>query len=150
MKRLRSRSDMSPLTLALSPETGERGVDKKNQNSKRMKRPPLTLALSPGGVNLSFACVRNTRSPHTTGVELPPSGSFVFHVIFSVADHFAGRSVSVVTPSPVGPRHAGQFPAAEMPDKNASAAKMRAVFMALTVETRPWRNKGGATPSPRA
>jgi hypothetical protein len=60
---------------------------------------------------LTHGRVRNTLSPHTTGVEFPRSGSSTFHFTFSVVLHFVGRSVSSVTPSLVGPRHEGQLPA---------------------------------------
>src|SRR5262249_41866828 len=42
----------------------------------------------------SVACVRKTRAPQTTGVELPRSGSSTFQRTFSVALHLTGRSFS--------------------------------------------------------
>src|SRR5262249_54441500 len=59
----------------------------------------------------SVAWVRNTFSPQTIGVELPVSGSGIFHFTFSVADHLTGRFFSVEKPCPVGPRHPGQLSA---------------------------------------
>jgi hypothetical protein len=63
------------------------------------------------------------------GVEFPPSGSGVFQTTFSVADHFSGRFVSAVTPSPVGPRHDGQFAARTVPDKTTDRATKSAGFI---------------------
>src|SRR5437870_1733362 len=57
------------------------------------------------------------------GVELPASGSAIFHLTFSVADHFVGRFVSVEWPCPVGPRHAGQLSARATEETSARSAK---------------------------
>ncbi|NDA67395.1 MAG: hypothetical protein EBY09_12275, partial [Verrucomicrobia bacterium] len=64
-------------------------------------------------------------SPKTTG-EACPGGQGVFQVTFSVALHFMGRFFSSETPSPVGPRQAGQL-AAEREiesDNNNSVARV--------------------------
>src|SRR5439155_14274237 len=72
--------------------------------------PPPTNGLGGHDV-LSDACVTNTRLPHTIGEELPSSGSGAFQRTFSIGLHLSGRSFSAECPSPVGPRHAGQFSA---------------------------------------
>src|SRR5262249_51103196 len=59
----------------------------------------------------STAWVRKIRLPQTIGVELPPSGSAVFQMIFFESVHSVGRFLSGDTPFPSGPRHAGQFAA---------------------------------------
>src|SRR6266566_5681005 len=72
-------------------------------NSPLARLRHLTIRRSP------TACVTNTRSPQTIGVELPGSGREIRHLTFSLVLHFTGRSFSSVMPVPSGPRHAGQF-----------------------------------------
>ena len=42
----------------------------------------------------------------------PMPGSYVFHAMFSSADHFVGTPFSRLLPSPRGPRQVGQSSAA--------------------------------------
>ena len=56
--------------------------------------------------------VTNTCSPTTIGEDLPLPGSDVFHAIPWSAFHSRGAVSSRLTPSPLGPRHAGQSSAA--------------------------------------
>src|SRR5437868_8385725 len=54
---------------------------------------------------LVFAAARtNTRSPHTTGVELPGPGSSVFHLMLVAASQFSGGSAFGAVPLASGPR----------------------------------------------
>src|SRR5688572_23920230 len=48
-------------------------------------------------------------SPQMTGVAPLHCGSASFHAMFSVGLHLTGRFFSPLTPSPAGPRHAGQL-----------------------------------------
>jgi hypothetical protein len=43
------------------------------------------------------------------GVLAPPPGKLHFHLMLLSSDHLTGRFVSMLTLSPVGPRHCGQF-----------------------------------------
>jgi len=61
-------------------------------------------------VLFSVACVMKTRSPQTTGVELPRSGRSTFQRTFSVALHLIGRFFSGEWPVPSGPRQAASYP----------------------------------------
>ena len=63
----------------------------------------------------STATFRKIRSPQTMGVDPDQAGSGSFQAMFRSASHSIGRSVSVLTPSPVGPRHAGQCSASATP-----------------------------------
>src|SRR4051794_23102184 len=51
------------------------------------------------------------RSPQTIGVAPLGPGSGSFQATFSLSSHFVARPVSLLTPSPVGPRHCGQLSA---------------------------------------
>src|SRR5262245_30963634 len=74
--------------------------------------PPAKYSGTFGGhLVTSLACVMNTRSPQTIGVELPDAGSGTFQRTFSSRLQVVGRPVSVECPWPVGPRQAGQFSA---------------------------------------
>jgi len=66
---------------------------------------------------ISSAPVTKMRLSHTIGEEWPAYGTAVRHAMFSflVASHWRGRFVSVLLPSPRGPRHPGQFSAGESP-----------------------------------
>src|SRR5262245_11677703 len=70
--------------------------------------PSPLLILSTDSFSPSIV-VRKMLSPQIAGV-LAPSGNGVFQTTF-FASHLTGRPVSVLTLSPVGPRHCGQFPA---------------------------------------
>ena len=61
--------------------------------------------------SFSSGCVKKIFSPQMMGVELPRLGSEAFHAIFSVALHFTGKFFSLLMPTPVAPRHMGQFSA---------------------------------------
>src|SRR4026209_1932073 len=61
--------------------------------------------LLPSRTFRSSATLRNTRSPHTIGVEPDHAGSWSFQVTFSFADHLTGRFFSPLTPFSDGPRH---------------------------------------------
>src|SRR5687768_11198340 len=54
------------------------------------------------------ATFRKIVSPQITGVAPLHCGSAIFHAMFSVGLHLTGRFFSELTPSPDGPRHAGQ------------------------------------------
>src|SRR5262245_30022137 len=68
-------------------------------------------ALAPGTTSPSIAVVRKILFPQTTGEECPRPAIGVFHLMFLLAFHSAGRLVSVDTPLPPGPRHWGQLAA---------------------------------------
>src|SRR5439155_25363293 len=71
------------------------------------------------------------RSPQSTGVELPPSGSDTLQRTFFVALHSTGRFFSFVTPAPsTPPRHDGQWAAPAAAANQTRDGKIRAVFMA--------------------
>src|SRR5438128_1864703 len=59
----------------------------------------------------SSAVVRNTRGPQTAGLECPRPGTGAFQATFSAGPHLVGTASGLV-PSPRGPRHHGQSPAA--------------------------------------
>src|SRR5579875_3092791 len=61
------------------------------------------------------ALVRNRRDPQTIGVEPPMPGRGKLQAMFSVVLQRAGRLVSVLMPSPRGPRHCGQLSARTKP-----------------------------------
>jgi hypothetical protein len=56
------------------------------------------------------------------GEESPGSGSSIFQRTFSVALQDRGTLFSGELPSPLGPRHAGQFAAQSEPAQEKSAA----------------------------
>src|SRR6185369_7527737 len=53
----------------------------------------------------------------------------VFHLMFVVGVHTAGRFFSVEIPEPSGPRHCGQFPACAFSEKTLTPASMREIPM---------------------
>ncbi len=55
------------------------------------------------------ATFRKIVSPQMTGVAPLHCGSASFHAMFCVGLHLIGRFFSALTPSPFGPRHAGQL-----------------------------------------
>ena len=61
------------------------------------------------------ATFRKIVSPQITGVAPLHCGSCSFHATFSVGLHFTGRFFSALTPSPAGPRQAGQLAEATTP-----------------------------------
>src|SRR2546422_5627376 len=65
----------------------------------------------PALASLLTAVDRNTRSPHTIGLETDTPGTGVFHNTFSpvTASHFTGVGVPSATPDAAGPRNIGQF-----------------------------------------
>ena len=69
--------------------------------------------------------VRKTLSPQTIGDEWPSPGTAILQAMFSVLLHLVGMPFPVLTPSPLGPRQAGQFPAWSEPDTKKSNAKKR-------------------------
>src|SRR5262249_55474735 len=83
----------------------------KHRSDRRRAAAGPPFGPSGGQVVFSVAWVTNTRSPQTTGVELPASGRGAFHRTFSLGDHFSGRSRSAEWPCPSGPRHPGQLSA---------------------------------------
>src|SRR5689334_3981342 len=84
--------------------------------------PSICLtALAPGTNAPSIAVVRKILFPQTIGEEWPRPAIGVFHLMFLVAVHSVGRFFSVETPCPPGPRHCGQFEAAELPAIEATA-----------------------------
>src|SRR6266498_5146280 len=77
--------------------------------------PSMCLtALAPCTTGPSIAVVRNTLFAQTTGEEWPRPAIAVFHLMFLVTLHSAGRFFSVEIPRPPGPRHCGQFGVAEL------------------------------------
>src|SRR5207249_4648867 len=90
--------------------------------------PSICLtALAPGTIAPSIAVVRKILFPQTMGEEWPRPAIGVFHLMFLVALHSVGRFFSVEIPCPPGPRHCGQFGAAELPAVE---------FRSMTVERR--------------
>src|SRR5687767_10782630 len=79
------------------------------------------------------ATFRKMRSPQIIGVDPDHVGIGSFHAMFSVADHFTGRFVSVLMPFNEGPRHCGQFSARVTPMMprviTIVAATVRIVFI---------------------
>jgi hypothetical protein len=63
----------------------------------------------------------NTRSPHTTAVELQRSGKGVRQRTFSFVLQRRGRSFSLEIPFPSGPRQPGQGLAKAVPVKTSRA-----------------------------
>src|SRR3954465_13273644 len=61
------------------------------------------------------------------GVEFPWSSSLIFHLTFSLSDHFIGTSFSAQWPCPVGPRQAGQLSAGAAAAVATSRASVTAV-----------------------
>src|SRR5262245_50673605 len=61
--------------------------------------------------SFSRQVVTKIRSPQTTGEECPLPGMGAFHRILSFSLHRTGTFVSVLVPSPFGPRHCGHSPA---------------------------------------
>src|SRR6185312_1637266 len=80
--------------------------------------------------------VRKILSPQTMGVELPLSGSAIFHLTFLEGDHSVGKLVSVESPWPVGPRQAGQFSALVKEDARKKPVRARRNRLAR-IETPP-------------
>ncbi|MCG3119275.1 MAG: hypothetical protein ALAOOOJD_01636 [bacterium] len=73
--------------------------------------PSMTCltACAPGTISPSISAVRKTLLPHTIGEELPLPESGVFHLMFLLLLHSAGRLVSVEIPVPSEPRHCDQL-----------------------------------------
>src|ERR1043166_3185823 len=65
-------------------------------------------AFAPPFFPVGMAVRRNSRSPHTTGVESPEPGTLTFHFTWFVSSHLSGGSASGATPVASGPRHCGQ------------------------------------------
>src|SRR5213080_4915429 len=102
------------------------GRAKQSKDRRRPTAGPAFPVPVGGQTVFSLAWVTKTRSPQTTGDELPSSGSGAFQRTFSVALHFSGASVSGERPSPVGPRQPGQLAAgAATPHANRIAADNR-------------------------
>ena len=74
----------------------------------------------------STATLRKMRSRQTMGVDPDQAGIGSFQAMFRSVSHSTGRSVSVLTPSPVGPRQAGQFSASATPGAEVAAASSAA------------------------
>src|SRR5262245_47770533 len=72
---------------------------------------PLTrlTAQSDRWLPSASATFRKIVSPQMTGVAPLHCGSWSFQAMFSVGLHLTGRFFSGLTPSPAGPRHAGQL-----------------------------------------
>src|SRR5687768_7902102 len=74
----------------------------------------------PGTTSPSIDVVTKTLSPHTTGDECARPGIGVFHLMFD-ASQLTGKPASLETPVPPGPRHPGQFSAADAVEVRRSA-----------------------------
>src|SRR5690349_23607100 len=72
-------------------------------------------AFAPGTSSPSIAVVRKILFPQTIGDECPRPAIGVFHFMFFVGVHSAGRFFSVEMPEPSGPRHCGQLAAVAAP-----------------------------------
>src|SRR5690349_23886202 len=83
-------------------------------------------AFAPGTSSPSIAVVRKILFPQTIGDECPRPAIGVFHLMFFVGVHSAGRFFSFEMPEPSGPRHCGQFPAKPtvVSDINTTKAKL--------------------------
>lgn len=81
----------------------------------------------------STPVVRNTRPPDTIGDDRPLPGISVRHAMLSVALHFIGASVSRLTPSPRGPRHAGQSSPRVHVVNDTATAEVRKILSAVCV-----------------
>src|SRR5688500_8566670 len=68
-------------------------------------------AFAPGTTSPSIDVVTKILFSHTIGDEWPRPSIGVFHLMFFVVLHSAGRFFSLEIPEPSGPRHCGQFPA---------------------------------------
>ena len=96
----------------------------------------------------STATLRKIRSPQTIGVDPDQAGIASFQAMFRSVSHSTGRFVSVLTPSPVGPRQAGQFSARATPDaqvaatSNTPATQVTSGFVRMLP---PRRRSGGPT-----
>src|SRR5215213_2449627 len=98
----------------------------------RNSLPPSTVcftALAPGTTGPSTAVVTNTRLPQTIGDECARPSIEVFHLMFFVGLHSAGRFFSFEMPEPSGPRHCGQLPAAALLAKELRPAAAREIPM---------------------
>ena len=82
----------------------------------------------------STATLRKIRSFQTIGVEPDRRGTASFQATLRSVSHSSGRSVSALTPSAVGPRQWGQFPAAAGP-----AVRALPISAAAKAETRRGR-----------
>src|SRR5262245_32541108 len=91
-------------------------------------------AFAPGTTSPSIAVVRKTLFPHTTGDECPRPAIGVFHLMFLLAFHSAGRFVSVETPLPFGPRHCGQLAAPAVAANQATPERENIRKLILIVE----------------
>jgi hypothetical protein len=60
---------------------------------------------------------------HTTGVELPLPGNFIFQAMFESADQVVGKGPLGPTPFCWGPRHEGQFSAEAVAENNNITSK---------------------------
>src|SRR5258705_5316338 len=102
--------------------------------------------------SLLTACETKTRSPQTMGEEFPRPGKSTRQRTFSLVPHLSGKSFSVETPVPSGPRQPGQLlaVAASGLKMTSRAAKLRAkaVFIvAATVRSQEADVKGWTSAS---
>src|SRR5688500_19778893 len=72
-------------------------------------------AFAPGTTSPSIAVVTKILLSQTIGDEWPRPSIGVFHLMFLVVLHSAGKFFSVEIPEPSGPRHCSQLPAADEP-----------------------------------
>ena len=72
---------------------------------------PTALGENSGFGSLLMAVVRNTRLPHTIGLECASPGIDVFQGMFTDVreSHTVGRDCTSATPDAFGPRNEGQF-----------------------------------------
>src|SRR5690349_2287874 len=91
--------------------------------------PSMCLtAFAPGTTSPSIAVVRKILLPQTIGDECPRPAIGVFHLMFLVGVHSAGRFFSFEMPEPSGPRHCGQFAAKPTVVSDITATKARLIM----------------------
>src|SRR5262249_32312092 len=73
--------------------------------------------------SFSKQVVTKTRSPQTMGEECPLPGIAAFQRMFSFSVQWIGTAVSLLVPSPRGPRHCGQFSANDASHKKRTTAQ---------------------------
>src|SRR6266550_579410 len=93
-------------------------------------------AFAPGTSAPSIAVVRNILLPQTIGEEWPRPAMAVFHLIFFVGLHSAGRFFSLEIPWPDGPRHCGQLGPPDAPAFEFRSVTIRKKQMARALRPR--------------
>ena len=138
---------MPVITQTRSPSVTGDGDDRFCFRSRRL--PSLRCRFHSGSpvsrsrrqssmLSSSTATLRKIQSPQTIGVDPDQAGMASFQAMLRSVSHSTGRFVSALTPSPVGPRHAGQFSAPTTPgtavaaSSSTAATRMTREFMRMT------------------